>query len=126
MLARVKTARAHHRPTKTEISGCGPRKLHFPKIQGDSDRQSLRTVTGEAVESTRNEMVGAGQRRCLGDSVLRSDSTGRYQHLPGKGAVNQKTSSSFCELCYLISGRAMFFTSKSKTLYFVPCLSQKS
>lgn len=60
--------RAHHRPIGIRTSGYGPRKLHFSKILGDSDRcWNLRTTRREVVESRRDEMVVGGQGRWLGE-----------------------------------------------------------
>lgn len=60
--------RAHHRPIGIRTSGYGPRKLHFSKSLGDSDRcWNLRTTRREVVESRRDEMVVGGQGRWLGE-----------------------------------------------------------
>lgn len=59
------------------MSRHGPRKLRFPKIQGDSDRQSL-GMGEESVESRRTRKGVTDQERWLGESGLRSDSTGTY------------------------------------------------
>lgn len=63
------------------------------------------------MESRRNGMVVTGQRRWLGESGLRSDSTGTHSALTDREAVNQTDEVSlFLHVIHQVRGRAMVYT----------------
>lgn len=56
-------------------------------------------------------MVVTGQRRWLGESGLRSDSTGTHSALTDREAVNQTDEVSlFLHVIHQVRGRAMVYT----------------